>query len=99
MDTLPDREHVYVQYRFGFADSEAHPLTETAQYFRLTESRAKGLERSMLKVLRHELIVEMPERAFAKADDRLTKLLVTEGKLHSMELRKRQICQRLDTVL
>ena len=87
MDALPDRENVYVQYRFGFTDGEAHPLTETAQYFRLNESRAKGLERSALKLLRHELLIEIPERAFAKAEDRLTKLLVAKGELHSVELR------------
>ena len=87
MDTLPDRENIYVQYRFGFTDGEVHPLTDTAQYFRLTESRAKGLERSALKLLRHELLIEIPERAFVKAEDRLTKLLVEEGELHSVELR------------
>ena len=32
MDALPDRENVYVQYRFGFTDGKAHPFTETAQY-------------------------------------------------------------------
>ena len=87
MDALPDRENVYVQYRFGFTDGEAHPLTETAQYFRLTESRAKGVERSTLKRLRHELFIEIPERAFAKVEDRLTKLLFEEGELHTVELR------------
>ena len=87
MDALPNRENVYVQYRYGFADGEAYPLTETAQYFRLTESRAKGLERSALKLLRHELLVEIPEQAFIKAEDRLTKLLVMAGELHSVELR------------
>ena len=87
MNALPDRENVYVQYRFGFTDGEAHPLTETAQYFRLTESRAKSLERSALKLLRHELFIEIPERALVKAEDRLTKLLVAEGELHSVELR------------
>ena len=87
MDVLPDRENTYVQYRFGFTDGEAHPLTETAQYFRLSESRAKGIERSALKLLRHELFIEIPERAFVRAEDRLTKLLVMEGDLHSVELR------------
>ena len=87
MDALPDRENVYVQYRFGFTDGEVHPLTETAQYFRLTESRAKGLERSALKLLRHELLIEIPERAFIKAEDRLTELLVMDEELHAVELR------------
>ena len=87
MDMLPDRESVYVQYRFGFTDGESHPLTETAQYFRLTESRAKGVERSALKLLKHELLIEIPEQAIVKAEDRLTKILVVEGELHAVELR------------
>ena len=61
MDALPDRESVYVQYRFGFADGKDHPLTETAQYFHLTESRAKSVERSTMKLLKHELLIEIPD--------------------------------------
>ena len=87
MDALPDRENVYVQYRFGFADGKDHPLTETAQYFHLTESRAKSVERSALKLLRHELLIEIPERAYARAEDKLTKELVAAGELHAVELR------------
>ena len=87
LEALPDRENVYVQYRFGFTDGETHPLTEAARYFRLTESRTKGVERSALKLLKHELLVEIPERAFVKAEDRLTKRLVAESELHSVELR------------
>ena len=87
MEALPDRENVYVQYRFGFTDGKAHPLTETAQYFHLTESRAKGVERSALKLLKHELLIEIPERAYARAEDKLTRLLVAERELHSVELR------------
>ena len=87
MEALPDRENVYVQYRFGFTDGKAHPLTETAQYFHLTESRAKGIERSALKLLKHELIIEIPERAYARAEDKLTRLLVAERELHSVDLR------------
>ncbi len=87
MEALPDRENIYVQYRFGFTDSKTHPLTETAQYFHLTESRAKGVERSALKLLKHELIIEIPERAYARAEDRLTRQLVAEGELHAVELR------------
>jgi len=86
MSVLSDREDVYVRYRFGFMDNEAHPLTESAQYFRLTVSRAKSLERSAFKQLRHEMLFEIPERAFARAEDRLTKLLVSEEELHSVEL-------------
>ena len=87
MDALPDRESVYVQYRFGFADGKDHPLTETAQYFHLTESRAKSVERSALKLLRQELLFEVPERAYAKAEDNLTRKLVAADELHAVELR------------
>ena len=87
MNALPDRENVYVQYRFGFTDGAAHPLTETAQYFRLSESRAKRVERSALKLLKHELLTEIPERAYVRAEDKLTKRLVAEGELHAVELR------------
>lgn len=87
MDALPDRENVYVQYRFGFADGKDHPLTETAQYFHLTESRVKSVERSALKLLRQELLFEIPERAYARAEDKLTKTLVAAGDLHAVELR------------
>ena len=86
MDALPVRENVYVQYRFGFADGKDHPLTETAQYFHLTESRAKSVERSTLKLLKHELLIEMPERAYARAEDKLTKELVAAGGLHLGEI-------------
>ena len=87
MGALPDRENIYVQYRFGFADGKDHPLTETAQYFRLTESRARNVERSALKLLRHELLFEIPERAYARAVDKLTRALVVAGELHAVELR------------
>ena len=87
MDALPDRENVYVQYRFGFRDGKGHPLTETARYFHLTESRTKSVEHSALKLLRHELLIEIPERAYARAEDRLTKVLVAAGELHAVELR------------
>ncbi len=87
MDALPDRENVYVQYRFGFGDGKGHPLAETARYFHLTESRTKGVEHSALKLLRHELLIEIPERAYARAEDRLTKVLVAAGELHAVELR------------
>ena len=87
IDALPDRENVYVQYRFGFGDGKGHPLTETARYFHLTESRTKSVEHSALKLLRHELLIEIPERAYARAEDRLTKVLVAAGELHAVELR------------
>lgn len=89
MEALPNRESVYIRYRYGFAEGEAHPLAETAQHFRLTESRAKSVERSAMKMLKHELLIEIPERAFVKAEDRLTKMLVDVGELHAVELRLR----------
>ena len=87
MDALPDRENVYIQYRFGFTDGNDHPFTETAQYFHLTESRAKSVERSAMKLLKHELLIAIPERAYVRAEDRLTQRLVAKGELHSVELR------------
>ena len=87
MDALPDRENVYVQYRFGFTNGDAHPLTEAARYFRLNDSRAKSVERSALKLLKHELLIEIPEQALVKAENRLTRILVADGELHSVERR------------
>jgi len=62
-------------------------MTETAAHFHLSVSRSKGMERSVLRSLRYELLVTIPERAIAKAEDRLTKILVAEGELHAVELR------------
>ena len=86
MDALPDREKAYVHYRFSFVDDIDHPLTETAQYFHLTESRAKSIERSALKLLKHELLITIPERTYIHAEDKLTRHLVAEGELHAVEL-------------
>ena len=33
------------------------------------------------------MLIEIPERAIADAEDRLTKILVVEGELHAVELR------------
>ena len=41
---IEDREEQYLRYRFGFDDDMEHPLTETAQHFNLSESRAKKTE-------------------------------------------------------
>ena len=68
-------------------DGDVHPLTESAHYFHLTESRAKGVERSTLKRLKHELLIEIPERAYLRAEDKLTKELVAADELHAVELR------------
>lgn len=86
MDTLSERENMYIRYRFGFID-DAHSLAETAEHFHLSVSRAKGIERPALKALKHELRFAIPERAFAKAEDQLTEILVDTGELHAVELR------------
>ena len=41
---IENREEQYLRYRFGFDDDIGHPLTETAQHFNLSESRAKKTE-------------------------------------------------------
>lgn len=84
---LTERESVYVQYRFGDSDSDGHSMAETAQHFHLTGSRAKAMEKDLLATLRNELLCEIPERAFVRAEDRLTRRLVAEGELHAVELR------------
>ena len=86
MDALSERENMYVRHRFGF-DDDGHSLVETAGHFHLSESRAKTLERTALKELRHELLFTIPGRTITKAEDRLTKLLVDKDELHSVELR------------
>jgi len=85
MDALSEREDMYIRYRFGFID-DAHSLAETAEHFHLSVSRAKGIERPALKALKHELLFVIPERAIAKAEDQLTKVLVDVGELHAVEL-------------
>lgn len=55
MNHLPDRERCYVLYRYGFLDSENHTLTETANHFHLSESRAKGIEETALTHLRDSM--------------------------------------------
>ena len=52
MNQLTERERCYVLYRYGFLDSEDHTLTETAKHFHLSESRARGIEESVLMHLR-----------------------------------------------
>lgn len=41
---ISQRERSYLWYRFGFDDNREHPLTDTAQHFRLSENRAKLME-------------------------------------------------------
>ena len=68
-------------YNFYMSPNEFRVLITTMQ------SRAKSVERSALKLLRHELLIEIPERAYARAEDKLTKELVAAGELHAVELR------------
>lgn len=49
------RERAYLWYRYGFEDDMEHPLTETAQHFHLSESRAKATEKAALDHMRKEL--------------------------------------------
>ena len=44
LDMIEKRDEQYLRYRFGFDDDIEHPLTETAQHFNLSESRAKKTE-------------------------------------------------------
>ncbi len=44
LDMIEDREERYLRYRFGFDDDVEHPLTETAERFHLSESRARSTE-------------------------------------------------------
>ena len=44
LDMIEKRDEQYLRYRFGFVDDIEHPLTETAQHFNLSESRAKKTE-------------------------------------------------------
>ena len=44
LDMIEKRDEQYLRYRFGFDDNIEHPLTETAQHFNLSESRAKKTE-------------------------------------------------------
>ena len=55
MNQLPQRERCYVLYRYGFLDSGDHTLTETAKHFHLTESRARGIEKTALAHLRDSM--------------------------------------------
>ena len=55
MNQLPERERCYVLYRYGFLDSEDHTLTETANHFHLSESRARGIEETALTHLRDSM--------------------------------------------
>ena len=48
LDTISNREREYLLYRFGFEDDMEHPLTETAEHFFLSESRAKSTEKLAL---------------------------------------------------
>ena len=49
------RERTYLWYRFGFEDDIEHPLTETAEHFHLSESRARSTEQTALENVRSEL--------------------------------------------
>lgn len=48
LNTISNRECEYLLYRFGFEDDIEHPLTETAEHFYLSKSRAKSTEKLAL---------------------------------------------------
>jgi RNA polymerase primary sigma factor len=87
LDGIGDRERGYLLYRYGFLDNMEHTRIETAEHFRISDSRAEIQEKKSLSTIRHELWVVIPEKRFATAEDMLTKLLVSEGELHAVELR------------
>ena len=87
LDGIGDRERGYLLYRYGFLDNMEHTRIETAEHFRISDSRAEIQEKKSLSAIRHELWVVIPEKRFADAEDMLTKLLVSEGELHAVELR------------
>lgn len=47
----------------------------------------KQEEQNALSAIRHELWVVIPEKRYVAAEDKLTRLLVSEGELHAVELR------------
>lgn len=53
---IEPRERGYIEYRFGFDDEDTErTLTQTAQHFHLSESRARMTERQALDDVRLEL--------------------------------------------
>ncbi len=55
LDMISPRERIYLRYRYGFDDDLLHDRTETAAHFHLSDSRAKGIERTALHRFREEL--------------------------------------------
>ncbi len=87
LDGIGERERRYLLYRYGFEDGMEHSRIETAGHFRFTDSRMKLEEQNALSAIRHELWVVIPEKRYTAAEDKLTRLLVSEGELHAVELR------------
>lgn len=56
LETIPERERVYLWYRFGFPDeSQSQTLKDTASHFHLSTHRAKSTEAQALDNVRLEL--------------------------------------------
>ena len=87
LDGIGERERRYLLYRYGFEDGMEHSRIETAGHFRFTDSRMKQEEQNALSAIRRELWVIIPKKRYAAAEDMLTRLLVSEGELHAVELR------------
>ena len=50
-----ERSGTYLCYRFGFDDGDEHSVRDTAEYFMLTETIAKSVERTALAEMRREM--------------------------------------------
>jgi RNA polymerase primary sigma factor len=87
LDGIGDRARGYLMYRYGFQDNMEHTRIETAKHFHFSDTRAEREENAAMSAIRHELWVVIPEKRYVTAEDRLTKLLVSERELHAVELR------------
>ena len=87
LSALPERERSYINYRFGFEEEESHSLTKAAEHFHLTVSRARKLESSALKLLKHEILIVIPKRRFNRSTRKLAKRLDKRRLLRRVELR------------
>ena len=87
LSALPERERSYINYRFGFDEEESHSLTKAAEHFHLTVSRARKLESSALKLLKHAILIVIPKRRFNRSTRKLAKRLDKQRMLRRVELR------------
>ena len=50
--SIDERKRSYLLYRYGFVDGDEHLISDTAEHFHLSESRAKSTERAALEEMR-----------------------------------------------